>query len=245
MPGPSNVHVWALWLSYQRTRRERKKERNFGPPTLRAPWGTTVQPSPFNPLRFKPPRFLFVNMTKAGSDPPETAVRARPDATEGNRTTHNTRDPSLREPVIPQHTSCAEGLSHTCGTGRWSNKDKENAGRTAREDSAPPADPRRLDPSLQNLRNRQRACLGQGGEELGGLRAPPSTHFCGQHHQSGPSTIASQLRVGPLLAASCRFQRPSQKRRGAWSNHGGVNGEGTSEQGQPVWHDLKSSAVQD
>ena len=66
-------------------------------------------------------------------------------------------------------------------------------------------------PTLQNLRSGQHSCLGQGGEELGVFVLHRSSHFCSQHHQMGPSTIARQVRVGLLLAASCRFQRPRRR----------------------------------
>ena len=83
--------------------------------------------------------------------------------------------------------SCVEGISLSCGTRRWSNKDREEARAEARM-----AFHRRIhaatSPTLHDLRNR-RARSSQGGDELGGLR--PSPFSAGYPHPLTTHVICS------------------------------------------------------
>ena len=70
--------------------------------------------------------FFFFDTEKAESGHPETAVCARRDATETRRqqnyTCQKKRETRRNVNRSSRNTSCAEGITQTCGTGRWSNK---------------------------------------------------------------------------------------------------------------------------
>ena len=124
-------------------------------------------------------------------------------ATQAKRSSRTTSFPEGMEAPVP-------------GLGRLSRRDRAKAPPcAARQDGAPPPQPRGLHSVLQQKWHRLCLRLRKASEEMGRLIGPPTPSLSSQHHQTGSSALSHQLWVCGLFPSPRFLQRATPARLSA------------------------------